>query len=106
MVCGRATQRGLICREDHFLAAHDSVFLREAASESFVCETPRLDRRLLEEFSTRCGFTPRVIHEVGSGYILCNLLESGTYVALIPYAHYLRIEQLMSRMHTKMMSMT
>ena len=87
----------LVCREDHFLAAHDSVFLREAASESFVCETPRLNRRLLEEFSTRCGFFPRVIHEVGSGNILCNLLETGTCVALIPYAHFRKIDQLMPR---------
>lgn len=85
----------LVCREDHPLAAQKSILLKEAALESFICETPRLDRRLLEEFGARCGFSPRVTHEVGSGNILCNLLETGTCVALTPYAYYQKIDQLM-----------
>ena len=83
----------LVCRTDHPLAAKTSIFLKEAASEPFICETPRLHRHLLDEIGTQCGFLPRIDHEVESGYILCNLLESGNGIALIPLAHFQKIRQ-------------
>lgn len=94
----------LVCRADHPLAAKKSISLKEAASEPFVCETPRLHRQLLEKIGTQCGFSPRINHEVESGYILCNLLESGTSIALIPLAHFRKIEQRIPDHHLRAVS--
>ena len=91
----------LICGEENPLARERRIFLRQAAEESFICENSRLSRRRLEKICGEFGFVPRVSHEVESGYILHDLLEENVGVALIPLAHYLKIEKHFPRYHLR-----
>ena len=83
----------LVCFADAPLAQAQRLPLKAAAQQHFICENPRLNRRQLEEICRNHDFVPHVSHEVESGYILYNLLETNVGVALIPLAHYLKINQ-------------
>lgn len=85
----------MVCHKDNPLARYSSLPLLNASGESFICETPRLNREQLVSICRKCGFTPTVNHEVESGYILYNLLSANTGVSLIPFAHYHKIRNLL-----------
>ena len=91
----------LICHEDNPLAKEDSIWLQQAAQEKFLCESSRLNERELAEFCGRAGFTPQISHEVVNGYILINLLESGTDVALLPLAYLPKIHRQLPNHHLR-----
>lgn len=81
----------LTCSIENPLAQKRRIFLRQAAEENFICENSRLSRKRVEDVCGNCGFVPHISHEVESGYILHDLLEENVGVALIPLAHYLKI---------------
>ena len=81
----------LTCSIENSLAQKRRIFLRQAAEENFICENSRLSRKRVEDVCGNCGFVPHISHEVESGYILHDLLEENVGVALIPLAHYLKI---------------
>ena len=91
----------LVCCADTPLARTERLPLRAAAEQHFICENPRLNRRQLEEICKTHGFIPHISHEVESGYILYNLLESNVGVALTPLAHYLKINEHMPDHHLR-----
>ena len=93
----------LLCHEDNPLAAEHSIFLSQAHNETFICESARLNRRQLEGLCQKVGFVPRVSHEIENGYILTNLLEANTGVALMPMAFALKIDTHFPNHHIKVL---
>lgn len=81
----------LVCHRNNPLSEHSQISLLEAAGENFICENPRLNRSQLIDHCHACGFRPNISHEVESGYILHDLLETNSGVALVPYAHFMKI---------------
>jgi DNA-binding transcriptional LysR family regulator len=80
----------LVCHRENPLARRNAVFMEEAREQPFICVNPALNSKNLEKM---LGFSPRIDHEVGSGYVLFNILKTNAGVALVPLAHYLRIVQ-------------
>ena len=91
----------LLCHEDNPLSQESAVYLSQAKDETFVCESARLNRKQLETLCHKTGFTPRVSHEIENGYILANLLEANTGVALAPLAFSVKLDSHFPNHHIK-----
>jgi DNA-binding transcriptional LysR family regulator len=81
----------LICNNQNPLSTQKEISLIDAKDERFVCDNSRLNRSQLETLCQECGFTPIISHEIESGYIMQNLLDSNVGVALIPLAQFMKI---------------
>lgn len=81
----------LICHRDNPLSALGSVCLEQAQTQFFICENSRLSKSRLTSLCQPSGFLPKVSYEIENGYILFNLLEANHGVAVIPLAHFLKI---------------
>lgn len=93
----------LICNRDNPLAQESAVYLSQAKDEIFVCESARLNRKQLETLCHKSGFTPRISHEIENGYILTNLLEANTGVALAPLAFSVKLDSHFPHHHLKVL---
>lgn len=82
----------LICHGSSPLADQQSIYLSQARNQVFLCENSRLSRQELERVCKKAGFVPHVSHEIENGYILLNLLEANTGVALAPLGYALKID--------------
>ena len=94
----------LLCHQDNPLSAQTSVYLSQTRNETFVCESSRLTRKQLESLCQKAGnFSPRVSHEIENGYILTNLLEANTGVAVVPMAFAIKIDTHFPGHHLKVL---
>ena len=82
----------LACHQNNPLAKKEAIYLAEAAGQPFLCESARLSPQQLKEICQKDGFLPRISHEIENGYILVNLLEAETGVALVPLIYSLKID--------------
>ncbi len=96
----------LICHETNPLTAHERIRIEQAGQEHFICESSRLDRKQLTALCRPAGFEPHISHEIENGYILFNLLEANTGVALAPLAYYLKLNRHFPLHHLRALPIT